>query len=108
MGSRDHMSIGVLTPRLAINHIIHIGGLLKMPIYEYHCKSCKKTFEEVQKISDDPLTECPSCGKRVKRLISSTSFTLKGEGWYKDGYAKGSSKHTESSKPADKKTHKDD
>lgn len=57
-----------------------------MPIYEYNCKSCKKHFEVLQKISDKPLATCPDCGKPVKRLISQTSFTLKGGGWYKDGY----------------------
>ena len=58
-----------------------------MPIYEYHCKTCKKDFEVLQKITDDPLAACPKCGKQVKRLISQTSFTLKGGGWYKDGSA---------------------
>jgi putative FmdB family regulatory protein len=60
-----------------------------MPIYEYFCKSCDKTFESFQKITDKPLANCPECGKKVKRLISSTSFALKGGGWYKDGYSKG-------------------
>jgi len=61
-----------------------------MPIYEYHCKTCKKHFELLQKISDPPLAKCPDCGKSVKRLISQTSFTLKGGGWYKDGYSSSS------------------
>jgi len=58
-----------------------------MPIYEYYCQSCGETFERFQKITEDPLSKCPKCGKAVKRLISQTSFTLKGEGWYRDGYA---------------------
>lgn len=58
-----------------------------MPIYEYHCTACDKTFEVFQKISDPPLAECPDCGKQVRRLISQTSFALKGGGWYKDGYS---------------------
>jgi putative FmdB family regulatory protein len=72
-----------------------------MPIYEYHCKSCKKDFEVLQKITEPPLAVCPACGKKVKRLISQTTFTLKGGGWYKDGYASGGSAHsTKTSKPA--------
>lgn len=58
-----------------------------MPIYEYRCKKCRKIFERFQKISDDPLKECPDCNGRVLRLISETSFSLKGDGWYKDGYS---------------------
>lgn len=58
-----------------------------MPIYEYRCRKCSKEFELVQKITDDPATECPDCGGKVERLVSATSFSLKGGGWYKDGYA---------------------
>lgn len=62
-----------------------------MPIYEYHCRTCKKDFEVMQKITDEPLAACPDCGKKVKRIISQTSFSLKGGGWYKDGYSGSSS-----------------
>jgi putative FmdB family regulatory protein len=65
-----------------------------MPIYEYCCGGCGNKFERLQKISDKPLTTCPQCGKRVQRLISQTSFALRGEGWYKDGYAKGGKKES--------------
>lgn len=58
-----------------------------MPIYEYHCTKCQKTFERFQKITERPLTECPDCKGKVERLISQTSFTLRGAGWYKDGYS---------------------
>jgi len=57
-----------------------------MPIYEYHCSSCNEHFEVMQKISELHLAACPKCGKEVKRLISQTAFSLKGGGWYKDGY----------------------
>ncbi len=57
-----------------------------MPIYEYQCSMCEKTFEIFQKITEDPLKKCPDCGGDVNRLISQTSFALKGGGWYKDGY----------------------
>ena len=59
-----------------------------MPIYEYECSSCNKTFEVVQKINDKPLTKCNLCGKgKVKKLISSNSFILKGMCWANDNYA---------------------
>lgn len=59
-----------------------------MPIYEYHCQSCGTTFEVEQRITDPPLTIHNGCGGEVKRLISSTSFILKGSGWYKTDYAR--------------------
>ena len=63
-----------------------LGGM--MPIYEYGCEVCGHTFERLQKVSDDPIKDCPECGKRgaVKKLVSRTSFVLKGGGWYKDHY----------------------
>ena len=53
-----------------------------MPIYEYECLKCKKVFEEVQKITDKPLAECSECGGALRKLITNTSFVLKGSGWY--------------------------
>jgi putative FmdB family regulatory protein len=59
-----------------------------MPIYEYACASCGHQFEEWQKINDKPVKVCPKCkAKKVERLISATSFHLKGGGWYSDLYA---------------------
>lgn len=58
-----------------------------MPVYEYQCEECHLTFEAMQKFSDPPLTECRSCGGKVKKLISQTAFSLKGDGWYQQGYA---------------------
>ena len=61
-----------------------------MPIYEYGCKNCGHEWEDMQRITDDPLTDCPSCGEpQAKRLISQTSFILKGSGWYVTDYGKG-------------------
>lgn len=57
-----------------------------MPIYEYECKSCG-VYEVNQKITEPALETCGTCGKEVRRLISATSFALKGGGWYADGYA---------------------
>jgi putative FmdB family regulatory protein len=60
-----------------------------MPTYEYVCKACDHEFERDQRISDPPIKTCPKCkAKQVKRLISRTSFHLKGGGWYSDLYAK--------------------
>jgi putative FmdB family regulatory protein len=59
-----------------------------MPIYEYACAACGHRFEEWQKMSDKPVRTCPKCkAKKVEKLISQTSFTLKGGGWYSDLYA---------------------
>lgn len=57
-----------------------------MPLYEYHCKSCNDTFELRQKFSDPPASTCPACGGEVEKLISQSGFSLKGQGWYNDGY----------------------
>lgn len=54
-----------------------------MPIYEYQCTHCGHIFEEIQKITDDPVLHCPECNNEVKRIISSGSFRLPGDGWYK-------------------------
>jgi putative FmdB family regulatory protein len=75
-----------------------------MPIYEYACRKCESEFEAEQRITDDPLKKCPECGsKRVKRLISRTSFALKGGGWYADGYGSASSS-SDSDSPASTET----
>lgn len=58
-----------------------------MPIYEYECLQCQKVIEVVQKFSDEPMTTCPHCSGELKKLISSSTFLLKGGGWYADGYS---------------------
>lgn len=58
-----------------------------MPIYEYACEHCG-VFEEMQRIKDPPLAKCPKCKRKVRRLISQTSFQLKGSGWYVTDYAR--------------------
>lgn len=58
-----------------------------MPIYEYQCQKCG-TFEATQRITDKPLAKCPTCKGKVKKLISNTSFQLKGTGWYVTDYAR--------------------
>ncbi len=59
-----------------------------MPIYEYKCEKCENQFEMLQKITAEPLKECPECGGPVHKLVSSTSFILKGGGWYATDYGK--------------------
>ncbi len=63
-----------------------------MPIYEYQCQSCSHHFELRQKFSDPPADQCPECGGTVQKLISSAAFSLKGGGWYSEGYGSGSKK----------------
>lgn len=54
-----------------------------MPIYEYECGDCGNRLEAIQKVSDAPLTDCPTCGQaRLRRLVSAAGFQLKGTGWY--------------------------
>ncbi len=63
-----------------------------MPIYEYRCEKCRHQFDLLQKITDEPVEKCPECGGPVSKLISSTSFILKGSGWYVTDYGKGNGK----------------
>ncbi len=64
-----------------------------MPIYEYACGGCGREFEIEQRITEDPVKTCPRCrSRKVKRLISQTSFVLKGGGWYADLYSSSSGK----------------
>ena len=60
-----------------------------MPIYEYVCKKCDHTLDALQKMSDDPLLDCPECGEpALKRLLSAPRFRLKGKGWYETDFKK--------------------
>jgi putative FmdB family regulatory protein len=78
-----------------------------MPIYEYECPKCG-TFEATQRITEKPLGRCPTCKGKVRKLISNTSFQLKGTGWYVTDYArkdKGASKGENGSKsPSESKS----
>ena len=68
-----------------------------MPIYEYLCEKCEHEFEREQRITADPIKTCPKCkSRRVKKLISLTSFVLKGDGWYNDLYSSSKKKDSKS------------
>lgn len=81
-----------------------------MPIYEYQCETCEEVIEAWQSLSDKPMTTCPSCSGTLKKLVSMSSFQLKGGGWYADGYSskscnpgKSCAKATESASTSDSK-----
>ena len=76
-----------------------------MPTYEYQCDKCGRVFEVRQRISEAPLTACDACGGAVHRLLSSTPFILKGEGWYVTDYPSESRKKArEAEKKSDSPT----
>jgi putative FmdB family regulatory protein len=82
-----------------------------MPIYEYQCENCSRRFEVMQRMTEPLLTSCEVCGGQVRRLISQTSFVLKGSGWYVTDYPSESRKKAMSgeksagdSKPAESST----
>ena len=63
-----------------------------MPIYEYQCETCGRQFEIMQRMTEPLLSVCEKCGGHVRRLISQTSFVLKGSGWYVTDYPSASRK----------------
>lgn len=72
-----------------------------MPIYEYRCADCGFQDEYLQKVSEPPLTDCPSCGKPAfRKLVSAAGFQLKGSGWYATDFKNGSAKPAESKSDA--------
>ncbi|PIE37903.1 MAG: transcriptional regulator [Gammaproteobacteria bacterium] len=65
-----------------------------MPIYEYQCQSCGDSLEALQKVSDAPLVDCPTCGKPdLQKKVSAAAFRLKGGGWYETDFKTGSKKN---------------
>ena len=58
-----------------------------MPIYEYKCRKCGKQFEAFQGITEPELKSCKFCKGKVNKLVSLSSFSLKGSGWYVTDYA---------------------
>ena len=69
-----------------------------MPIYEYQCQGCEHEFETIQKMSEAPLIQCPSCGKDLlRKKISAVAFRLKGGGWYETDFKSGDKKNVATS-----------
>lgn len=76
-----------------------------MPTYEYACTSCGERWEEVQRITEPPTTECPKCHKlAAQRQISAGNFILKGGGWYADAYSSAKPAATKPESSTDAKT----
>ena len=61
-----------------------------MPIYEYQCDACGTSFEVMQRMSDDPLTECEKCGGSLRKVLHPVAIHFKGSGFYTTDYGKGS------------------
>src|SRR5579863_9431065 len=82
------------------------GGTIQvqMPLYEYKCQSCGKTFEVIQKFADEPLKVHPECGGVVEKLFSAPAFHLKGTGWYATDYGKGNGKPAKSEESKSEKS----
>ena len=67
-----------------------------MPIYEYQCEACGHRLEAFQKISEEPLRDCPVCNKpALQKLVSAAGFQLKGSGWYVTDFRDGGRKKAE-------------
>ena len=78
-----------------------------MPIYGYICKSCEHTLDALQKMADEPLVDCPSCGEpALKRALSAPRFRLKGQGWYETDFKKDNQRNLHGDKEASKKDDK--
>ncbi len=54
-----------------------------MPTYQYACTECGHAFDQFQSFSDDALTECPSCGGKLRKVFSAAGIVFKGSGFYK-------------------------
>jgi len=76
--------------RIIISYNKKIWEVINMPIYEYRCKKCGEVSEYIQKFSDAPITDCEKCGSpgTLEKLMSLSSFQLKGSGWYLTDYAR--------------------
>ncbi|GAA0355204.1 FmdB family transcriptional regulator [Actinoallomurus spadix] len=68
-----------------------------MPTYQYACTECGEPLEVVQKFSDDPLTECPACGGRLRKVFSAAAIVFKGSGFYRTDSRSGSTTSSSSS-----------
>lgn len=71
-----------------------------MPTYQYQCTECGEGLEAVQKFTDDALTECPSCGGRLKKVFSAVGIVFKGSGFYRNDSRGSTSSSSPASKPS--------
>jgi putative FmdB family regulatory protein len=70
-----------------------------MPMYSYHCTKCNEVYENMRSIAQrDVKLQCPACNDLCERILDLSSFQLKGDGWYKDGYSKPAPKPKEENK----------
>jgi len=79
-----------------------------MPIYEYRCLQCGKTFEALQSIAAKPIAKCIYCQGKTKKIVSLSSFQFKGNGWYITDYKKNSGQEIKKETPAKKEVKKTD
>ena len=80
-----------------------------MPIYEYQCNKCEHKLEALQKISAEPLTQCPACEKpELQKLVSAPNFRFKGGGWYETDFKTGNKKQLAESDSTDTENKKSD
>ena len=77
-----------------------------MPIYEYKCTKCRREFEAIQGFSDKPLKKCEKCGGKIHKLVSQSSFHLKGTGWYVTDYSSSKRPGTKPQEPKEPKESK--
>lgn len=80
-----------------------------MPLYEYRCRECGRRFERLQKVSAEPVRECPYCSGTVDRLLGVPALQFKGSGWYVTDYGSGNGRKadvepSETSSPAPETT----
>ncbi|MGH9441457.1 MAG: FmdB family zinc ribbon protein [Thermoanaerobaculia bacterium] len=74
-----------------------------MPLYEYLCASCKKKIEVLQGFNEKAIRNCPHCGGKLRKLMSSPAIQFKGSGWYVTDYASKSGSADKSSEKAPEK-----
>jgi putative FmdB family regulatory protein len=73
---------------------LYLLEVKNLPIYEYRCESCGSELEKLQKLSDSALKDCPDCGESaLVKMISASSFRLKGTGWYETDFKTGNKKN---------------
>jgi putative FmdB family regulatory protein len=75
-----------------------------VPTYQYQCTECGEGLEAVQKFTDDALTECPSCGGRLKKVFSAVGIVFKGSGFYRNDSRGSTSSSSPASKPSESKS----